>query len=111
MNLLDDLTGRKVAVLGDMLELGRYEEAGHNKIGMRASEVADEIVLVGTRSLITRDAALENGFPAGNIHWFSDSIGATDYLRESLKSGDIALVKGSHSMHMEKIITALEDIS
>ncbi len=111
LNLLDDLTGRKVAVLGDMLELGRYEEAGHNKIGMRASEVADEIVLVGTRSLITRDAALENGFPAGNIHWFSDSIGATDYLRESLKSGDIALVKGSHSMHMEKIITALEDIS
>jgi len=111
LNLLDDLTGRKVAVLGDMLELGRYEEAGHNKIGMRASEVADEIVLVGTRSLITRDAALENGFPAGNIHWFSDSIGATDYLRENLKSGDIALVKGSHSMHMEKIITALEDIS
>lgn len=110
LNLLDDLTGRKVAVLGDMLELGRYEEAGHNKIGMRASEVADEIILVGTRSLITRDAAVENGFPADMVHWFSDSQGATTYLRETLKSGDIALIKGSHSMHMEKIVSALEDV-
>ena len=109
LNLLDDLKGRKVAVLGDMLELGRYEEAGHNKIGMRASEVADEIVLVGTRSLMTRDAAIENGFPAEMVHWFSDQRGATAYLLENLKSGDIALVKGSHSMHMEKIVIALED--
>ena len=110
LNLLDDLKGRKVAVLGDMLELGRYEEAGHNKIGMRASEVADEIVLVGTRSLMTRDAAIENGFPADMVHWFNDFRGATTYLRETLKSGDIALIKGSHSMHMEKIVSALEDV-
>ena len=111
LNLLNDLSGRKVAVLGDMLELGRYEEAGHNKIGMRASEVADEIVLVGTRSLMTRDAAVENGFPADKVHWFSDHRGATAYLLETLKSGDIALVKGSHSMHMEKIVSALEDVN
>jgi len=110
LNLLDDLSGRKVAVLGDMLELGRYEEAGHNKIGMRASEVADEIVLVGMRSLMTRDAAVENGFPADMVHWFSDHHGATAYLLETLKSGDIALVKGSHSMHMERIVSALEDV-
>ena len=111
LNLLDDLAGRKVAVLGDMLELGRYEEAGHNKVGMRASEVADEIVLVGTRSLMTRDAAIENGFPADMVHWFTDHRGATVYLRETLKSGDIALIKGSHSMHMEKIVSALEDVN
>lgn len=111
LNLLDDLKGRKVAVLGDMLELGRYEEAGHNKIGMRASEVADEIVLVGTRSLMTRDAAIENSFPADMVHWFSDHRGATVYLRETLKSGDIALIKGSHSMHMEKIVSALEEVN
>ena len=110
LNLLDDLSGRKVAVLGDMLELGRYEEEGHNKIGMRASEVADEIVLVGTRSLMTRDAAIENGFPAEMVHWFNDFSDATTYLRETLKSGDIALIKGSHSMHMEKIVAALEDV-
>ncbi len=109
LNLLDDLSGRKVAVLGDMLELGRYEEAGHNKIGLRASEVAEEIVLVGTRSLMTRDAAVENGFPADMVHWFNDYRGATAYLLETLKSGDIALIKGSHSMHMEKIVSTLED--
>lgn len=110
LNLLDDLKGRKVAVLGDMLELGRYEEAGHNKVGMRASEVADELVLVGTRSLITRDAAVENGFPADMVHWFANHRGATAYLRETLKAGDIALIKGSHSMHMEKIVSALEEV-
>lgn len=110
LNLLDDIKGRKVAVLGDMLELGRYEEAGHNKVGMRASEVADEIVLVGTRSLITRDAAVENGFPADMIHWFNDYRGATTYLLETLQLGDVALIKGSHSMHMEKIVSALEEV-
>jgi len=109
LNLLDDLKGRKVAVLGDMLELGRYEEAGHSKIGARASEVADEIVLVGSRSLITRDAAIDNGFPAEMVHWFGDFQGAISYLFETLKAGDIVLVKGSHSMHMENIVAALED--
>ncbi len=110
LNLLADLKGRKVAVLGDMLELGRYEEAGHTKIGARASEVADEIVLVGTRSLITRDAAIDNGFPSEKIHWFSSYQGAVDYLLTSLKTGDIALIKGSRSMHMEKIVAALEEV-
>ncbi|MEN6531559.1 MAG: UDP-N-acetylmuramoyl-tripeptide--D-alanyl-D-alanine ligase, partial [Anaerolineaceae bacterium] len=64
----------------------------------------------GTRSLMTRDAAIENGFPAEMVHWFNDFSDATTYLRETLKSGDIALIKGSHSMHMEKIVAALEDV-
>ena len=111
LNLLNDLNGRKVAVLGDMLELGRYEEAGHNRVGLRASEVADEMVLVGTRSLMTRHAALGNGFRAEKIHWFDDYTGALAYLKEALHAGDVALVKGSHSMHMEKIVSALEDLN
>ena len=111
LNLLNDLNGRKVAVLGDMLELGRYEEAGHNRVGLRASEVADEMVLVGTRSLMTRDAALGNGYRADKIRWFDDYTGALAYLKEALHAGDVALVKGSHSMHMEKIVSALEDLN
>ncbi|MEL7645455.1 MAG: UDP-N-acetylmuramoyl-tripeptide--D-alanyl-D-alanine ligase [Anaerolineaceae bacterium] len=111
LNLLDDLTGRKVAVLGDMLELGQYEEDGHQRVGIRAAQVADEIVLVGQRSLQTQAAALESGFAADKIHWFPDQNGAAAYLRETLKEKDIALIKGSHAMRMDLIVADLEVIS
>ena len=42
LNLLGDIDGRKVAVLGDMLELGQYEREGHRRVGLRASEIADD---------------------------------------------------------------------
>ncbi len=111
LNLLDDLTGRKVAVLGDMLELGQYEEDGHQRVGIRAAQVADEIVLVGQRSLQTQAAALESGFSANKIHWFADQNSAALYLRETLKEKDIALIKGSHAMRMDLIVASLEVIS
>ncbi len=111
LNLLDDLTGRKVAVLGDMLELGQYEEDGHQRVGIRAAQVADEIVLVGQRSLQTQAAALESGFSADKIHWFADQNSAALYLQETLKEKDIALIKGSHAMRMDLIVASLEVIS
>lgn len=111
LNLLEDLTGRKVAVLGDMLELGQYEEDGHQRVGIRAAQVADEIVLVGQRSLQTQAAALESGFAPNHIHWFADATSAARYLRETLKEKDIALVKGSHAMRMDLIVASLEVIS
>ena len=111
LNLLEDLTGRKVAVLGDMLELGQYEEDGHQRVGIRAAQVADEIVLVGQRSLQTQAAALESGFSANKIHWFADQNSAALYLQETLKEKDIALIKGSHAMRMDLIVASLEVIS
>ncbi|NMC16500.1 MAG: UDP-N-acetylmuramoyl-tripeptide--D-alanyl-D-alanine ligase [Chloroflexi bacterium] len=111
LNLLDDLTGRKVAVLGDMLELGQYEEDGHQRVGIRAAQVAEEIVLVGQRSLQTQAAALESGFSADKIHWFADQNSAALYLQETLKEKDIALIKGSHAIRMDLIVASLEVIS
>lgn len=110
LNLLNDLKGRKIAVLGDMLELGRYEAEGHINVGIRASEVADELVLVGERSKLTQKAALSNDFPAGKIHWFPSAPEAALFLASQLKEGDIALVKGSRSMRMEQIISQLEEV-
>nr|AGU01691.1 UDP-N-acetylmuramoyl-tripeptide--D-alanyl-D-alanine ligase [uncultured bacterium] len=109
LNLLNDLGGRKVAVLGDMLELGQYENEGHQKVGWRASEVADELILIGERSTITREAALSSGCRPEKIHWYADASSAIPYLKENLTSGDMVLVKGSHSMHMETIVAALEE--
>ena len=51
LNLLDDLTGsRKIAVLGDMLELGSFEEEGHRKVGCRAAAVVDLLIVIGRRA-------------------------------------------------------------
>lgn len=110
LNLLNDIDGRKVAVLGDMLELGQYEREGHRRVGLRASEVAEEIVLVGQRSQITRDAILETGYNTERVHWYADPDGAIAHLKPSLKQGDIVLIKSSHSMHLETIVSALEEV-
>jgi UDP-N-acetylmuramoyl-tripeptide--D-alanyl-D-alanine ligase len=60
LNLLDDLEGRKIAVLGDMLELGQYEWRGHEMVG-GAAEVVDELVTVGERGRMIAAAALRAG--------------------------------------------------
>ncbi|MCJ7694433.1 MAG: UDP-N-acetylmuramoyl-tripeptide--D-alanyl-D-alanine ligase [Anaerolineaceae bacterium] len=109
LNLLHDLEGRKVAVLGDMMELGQYEQQGHEMVGIRAAEVADELILIGERSKITANAAISVGFSAAKIHWFINTSDAIEYLATMLKEGDTTLIKGSHSMQMDKIVTALED--
>ncbi len=110
LNLLGDIDGRKIAVLGDMLELGQYEKEGHRRVGLRASEVANEIVLVGQRSQITRDAVLETDFETDKLHWYATADEAIAYLKPILKQGDIVLVKSSHSMHLETIVSALEEV-
>jgi UDP-N-acetylmuramoyl-tripeptide--D-alanyl-D-alanine ligase len=109
LNLLNDLEGRKVAVLGDMLELGQYEQQGHEMVGIRAAEVADEIILVGERSKIALDAARSADFNPQKLHWFASPDEAAQYLEGVLKEGDTTLVKGSHSMQMDRIVTALEE--
>lgn len=109
LELLDELEGRKVAVLGDMLELGRYEAEGHEQVGRKAAKVAKKIILVGPISMLTRDVILDTGFPEEDVRWFANSEEAAHYLQSDLKAGQTVLVKGSHGMRMDKIIAALEE--
>jgi UDP-N-acetylmuramoyl-tripeptide--D-alanyl-D-alanine ligase len=108
LNLLAEMKGRKIAVLGDMLELGPYEYNGHWKVGIRASSVADVLITVGERSLTTAAAARQTGYPTKNLKEFDDTEQAVDYLRQILQSGDVVLVKGSRGMHMDRIVATLE---
>ena len=62
LNLLSDLVGRKVAVLGDMLELGQYEKHGHEMVGIRAAQVVDKLVTLGERGKMIAEAALAAGW-------------------------------------------------
>jgi len=108
LNLLEELEGRKIAVLGDMLELGRYEQSGHEMVGIRASEVVDMLVSVGERGKMIATAAFQAGLPAAQIVQLENIQQVTDLLRQRLLSGDVVLIKGSHGMRMDRIVTALE---
>ncbi len=108
LNLLAELEGRKVAVLGDMLELGQYERQGHHMVGLRAAEVADELITVGARAHDIAAAARQAGLAESAIHEVADSPAAVALLRGRLGAGDVALVKGSRGMRMDSIAPALE---
>jgi len=108
LNLLDDLGGHKVAVLGDMLELGQYEKQGHEMVGMRAAKVADTLVTVGRRGHMIATAARRAGLGSSKISEFENQNEAITHLRKSLTKEDVVLVKGSHSIRMDRIVTALE---
>ncbi len=108
LNLLDELQGRKIAVLGDMLELGRYEQQGHEMAGLRAAQVVDLLVTVGERARMIAAAARKAGLPALAIIEVDDALDAVEHLLQSLDAGDVVLVKGSRGMHMDRIVTALE---
>ncbi|MCX6078754.1 MAG: UDP-N-acetylmuramoyl-tripeptide--D-alanyl-D-alanine ligase [Chloroflexi bacterium] len=108
LNLLEDLNGRKIAVLGDMLELGQYEREGHEKVGLRAAQVADVLVTMGQRAHMIAKAAHKGGLDKYSILEYEDVAEVVDWLKRNLTADDVVLVKGSRGLRMERIIAALE---
>ncbi|MES2023304.1 MAG: UDP-N-acetylmuramoyl-tripeptide--D-alanyl-D-alanine ligase [Patescibacteria group bacterium] len=96
--------GRKVAVLGDMLELGKHTEEAHKNIGRIAKENADVLVVVGQRAKDIEVGALEAGMKKENILEYNNSFEAGEFLKTFVKKRDLVLVKGSQGMRMEKIV-------
>jgi UDP-N-acetylmuramoyl-tripeptide--D-alanyl-D-alanine ligase len=107
LNLLAELDGRRVAVLGDMLELGAYEWQGHRLVGLRAREVADVLVTVGELGEIIAQEAMKGGMPRTRVQVMADSEETIAYLQDEVREGDIVLVKGSRGLRMDKIVAAL----
>jgi UDP-N-acetylmuramoyl-tripeptide--D-alanyl-D-alanine ligase len=107
LELLRELTGRRVAILGDMLELGPYEYSGHESVGLVAATAADILILVGKRTKTIADTAVANGFAQENVHWFLNSTQAAEQITDLITHGDMVLIKGSNSMRMDRILTAL----
>jgi len=108
LKLLGNLEGRRIAILGDMLELGPYERSGHADVGRFAAKIADILILVGERSKTIAESALEAGFPEKHIHWYPTAIEAKDTAEQIVQTGDIVLIKGSNSMCMDQITATLE---
>ncbi len=108
LNLLQELPGRKIAVLGGMNELGPYELSGHQKVGFRANEVADQVITYRENGLMIHDAVLNAGFPADHITHVGSETELINTLDAMLQKGDVVLVKGAHSLRMDNVVQALE---
>jgi UDP-N-acetylmuramoyl-tripeptide--D-alanyl-D-alanine ligase len=90
-----------------MLELGDYEEEGHQKVGMRALEVADILITVGPRGRIIGEAALRWGMSSDQVHIVEENAEAIALLEKMMVSSDVVLVKGSRALKMEEVVSAL----
>jgi len=105
---------RKIAVLGDMLELGKHTIEAHKNIGKIAKENADVLIVVGPRAKDIKNGALENkmskeNLPDGKagIFEFANSTQAGEFLKTFVKRGDLILIKGSQGMRMERAVEAI----
>jgi UDP-N-acetylmuramoyl-tripeptide--D-alanyl-D-alanine ligase len=108
LNLLDELDGRKVAVLGDMLELGPYERGGHEMVGLRAAQVAEILLTLGERAHMIADAARRTGGGKVTIIEFDELEPLVEWLTANLSKNDVVLIKGSHGLRMDRITSSLE---
>jgi UDP-N-acetylmuramoyl-tripeptide--D-alanyl-D-alanine ligase len=115
--LLSASPGTKIAVLGDMLELGPLEEQAHREIGEEAAQVADWLVVRGERSQWLADAAELSGLPAERVVRAAsnmEAVAALERIIEGSEAGSVRsdvewaiLVKGSRGMEMEEVVSGL----
>lgn len=101
-------SGKRIAVLGDMGELGSYAVDMHRAVGTFAAHCSiDVLVCVGKNAHGIAEAALEQGFPACALHTASCAQQALELLKPLIGSHDVVLIKASHSMHLETIVKGL----
>ncbi|MBI2100567.1 MAG: hypothetical protein HYT47_00920 [Candidatus Vogelbacteria bacterium] len=96
--------GRKIAVLGDMLELGEKTIAAHRQTGNEAAASTDLLITVGVRAKFIAEAAAEKGFKQENMRHFDEAREAGEAIEHLLAPGDLVLVKGSQSMRLERVV-------
>jgi UDP-N-acetylmuramoyl-tripeptide--D-alanyl-D-alanine ligase len=91
------VSGKRIAVIGDMMELGSFSIEEHKKAGIKAMQSCDILITVGQRSKVMSDNAIK----------FNNSIEASEYLKGIVARGDVVFIKGSQSMRMERICKTL----
>ena len=106
LNVLGNRPGRHIAVLGDMLEVGDCAQAEHYKIGRIAAEKADMVFAFGPHAGRVLDGTITGGMPENMGRAFESREELAAALRRAVKPGDVILCKGSHGMHLEKVLEA-----
>ncbi len=106
LDLLSELPGRRIALLGDMLELGAAELASHRRVGERAASSCDLLLTIGERARVIAGAARGNGV---EVRHLASSAEAIDTLKQELRRGDHLLIKASRAMAFEEVVSALTE--
>ncbi len=111
LDFLAAFPGERIAVLGDMLELGPYEEEGHREVGRHAARIVHALIAVGPRARVLAQAAAQAGLPEQAITWVPDAQHAYEVLRPRLHQDAVVLVKASRAVGLDALIRRLEQVA
>ena len=107
LKILGRYKNRKVAILGDMFEMGEHSEYGHRLVGRYAIDNTDLLVAIGKDAIFMCDEAKSLGFDESNIYYFNTKEEAIENIDRLIKEDDVVLVKASRGMQLEKIVEYL----
>ena len=107
LELLSGMPGRRIAVLGEMLELGGEAEAGHLRVGEVAADLADRLVVIGEGAAPIAAGARQAGMPDEDIATVADRAAALERLLTDLRPGDVVLVKASRGIGLDQLVDEL----
>ena len=107
LDLLAGLPGRRIAVLGEMLELGERHDDGHRVVGEAAGGIVDRLIVVGDGATGIAHGARSGGLGASHITVVRDLEAALDHLRPRLRDGDVVLFKASRGIGLEGLVESL----
>ena len=100
--------GRRIAILGTMMELGAWAAAAHREAGSLAAALSLDLLLaMGDHATEIARGAVASGMPPDRIYRFATHTDVISWLGNTLGDGDLLLVKGSRDMHMEEIVEGL----
>ena len=108
LNVLSTFKTRKVAILGDVLETGSYEEEIHKNIGKSIIGNTDILILVGNSIKYTYDEVIKNNFNKDNIYVFSTYEDVIKNIDNIIKKGDTILLKASHGIKLSNVVEYLD---
>lgn len=103
-----NVSGKKIVVLGDMLELGKYSIGAHENIGKMAGETADVLITVGPRAKFIAEKAKEAGLSAESIFSFDEASKAAARVQEIINEGDLILIKASRGIGLDKVVDEIK---
>lgn len=95
---------RKIAILGDMLELGKHTFDAHEKMGTQIGKKIDMLITVGTRAKFISDSAIKNGLEKRKVWNFMNTKDAGEFVAQKMQEGDVVLAKGSQGVRMEQAV-------
>ena len=104
LKVLGNRQGRRIAVLGDMLELGECAPAEHLRLGRLAAAHAQAVLALGPNARYVAEGALAGGMDDSAVAVFDDRSAMAEHLKKIVRSGDVLLFKGSHGMHLELVL-------